>query len=89
MANIKLIALDMERTACVFQKVVFEGNIQPIISAQEKGAKVIFATGRPVIISLPEVYKVKMDQYNEYFIGFNWACIYYIANQKKWAYPNY
>ncbi|WP_368487119.1 Cof-type HAD-IIB family hydrolase [Spiroplasma sp. DGKH1] len=82
MSNIKLIALDMDGTACVFQKGVVEGNIQPIISAQEKGVKVIFATGRPVIISLPEAYKVKMDQYNEYFIGFNGACIYDIANQK-------
>ncbi|AHI58383.1 hypothetical protein P344_05305 [Spiroplasma mirum ATCC 29335] len=82
MANIKLITLDMEGTACVFQKGVAEGNIQPIISDQEKGVKVIFATGRPVIISLPKAYKVKMDQYNEYFIGFNEGCIYDIANQK-------
>jgi len=48
----------------------------PIIKAQEKGVRVVFATGRPVLTSLSEAIKVKMDYFHQYFIGFNGACIY-------------
>ncbi|WP_425380368.1 HAD family hydrolase [Spiroplasma endosymbiont of Stenodema calcarata] len=71
MTNIKLIALDMDRTACPFHQGLQEENIDPIIKAQEMGVRVIFATGRPILTSLPEALKVKMDHFQQYFIGFN------------------
>lgn len=76
MTKIKLIALDMDGTACSFHQGIHEANIMPIIKAQEMGVRVIFATGRPVLTSLSEAIKVKMDYFHQYFIGFNGACIY-------------
>lgn len=70
MRNIKLIALDMDGTACRFHQGIETDNIMPIIKAQEMGVRVIFATGRPVLTSLPEALKVKMDYFQQYFIGF-------------------
>ncbi|WFG96845.1 Cof-type HAD-IIB family hydrolase [Spiroplasma citri] len=76
MTKIKLIALDMDGTACSFHQGIYETNIMPIIKAQEMGIRVVFATGRPVLTSLSEAIKVKMDYFQQYFIGFNGACIY-------------
>ncbi|APE74333.1 HAD family hydrolase [Spiroplasma citri] len=78
MTKIKLIALDMDGTACSFHRGIYETNIMPIIKAQEMGIRVVFATGRPVLTSLSEAIKVKMDYFQQYFIGFNGACIYMI-----------
>ncbi|AOX43638.1 HAD superfamily hydrolase [Spiroplasma sp. NBRC 100390] len=82
MRNIKLIALDMDGTACRFHQGIETANIMPIIKAQEMGVRVIFATGRPILTSLPEALKVKMDYFQQYFIGFNGACIYDIKANK-------
>ncbi|AGM24881.1 Cof-type HAD-IIB family hydrolase [Spiroplasma chrysopicola] len=82
MNKIELVALDMDGTACVFQEGVLTENIDPIIATQAKGVKVVFATGRPILTSLQEALKVKMDYYHQYFIGFNGACIYDIKNNQ-------
>ncbi|WP_338955611.1 Cof-type HAD-IIB family hydrolase [Spiroplasma endosymbiont of Polydrusus cervinus] len=82
MTKIKLIALDMDGTACSFYQEIHAINIEPIIKAQEMGVRVVFATGRPVLTSLSEALRVKMDYFQQYFIGFNGACIYDIKANK-------
>lgn len=82
MSKIKLIALDMDGTVCAFNQGIHVTNIMPIIKAQKMGVRVVFATGRPVLTSLPEALKVKIDYFQQYFIGFNGACIYDIKRKQ-------
>lgn len=73
---LKLLAIDMDGTLLNDKKELTKENIEAITYAQNKGVKVVLATGRPI-----EGIKKYMDILNmlkddEYSINFNGAVIY-------------
>lgn len=85
--NFKLIALDMDGTTCAYMGKLVSENIEPIIEAQTKGIKTIFATGRPPLASLPDAKTLQMNKYSPYIVAFNGACVMDI-NTKQITFAN-
>lgn len=80
--NFKLIALDMDGTTCAYMGKLVDENIAPIIEAQTKGIKIVFATGRPPLISIIDAKTLQMDKYSPYIVAFNGACVMDINTQQ-------
>ena len=83
MNKIKLVAVDMDGTACELHGETIKENIKPILQAQKAGIKVIFATGRPLYKVSNEALKYNMDKHSKYIIAYNGACIWDLENDKE------
>lgn len=77
--NIKLIVIDIDGTLLNSNNELSETLINTIYEIQQKGVKVVLASGRDPQSIIPIAKKLKINQYSEHIIGFNGA---YIANIK-------
>ena len=72
MADIKLIALDLDGTLLTSDKQISEGNLAALKAAQKQGVKVVLTTGRPLKAMEFFLHELGTDgQANEYTITFN------------------
>ncbi|MCF1283868.1 Cof-type HAD-IIB family hydrolase [Streptococcus sinensis] len=72
MADIKLIALDLDGTLLTSDKKISEVNLAALKAAQKQGVKVVLTTGRPLKAMEFFLHELGTDgQANEYTITFN------------------
>ena len=72
MADIKLIALDLDGTLLTTDKKISQGNLAALKAAQQQGVKVVLTTGRPLKAMEFFLHELGTDgQVDEYTITFN------------------
>jgi Cof subfamily protein (haloacid dehalogenase superfamily) len=71
----EILVLDIDGTLTNSQKEVSENTMQAIMKIQERGHKVVLASGRPTPGVLPLAKKLKLSEYNGYILSFNGAKI--------------
>lgn len=69
----KLIFMDLDGTLLNSEKTISPKTKEALIHAQQEGAKLILASGRPLPGMLPLAKALLMDQYEGYLISFNGA----------------
>lgn len=69
--TIKTIVLDLDGTLLNDDKEISEKTKEILITAQEKGIRVVLASGRPVTGMLKYASQLKMDQYHGLLIAYN------------------
>lgn len=67
----KLLALDLDDTLLNDKGEISQKNRITIIKAQEKGAKIVLASGRPTGAMTRFIEELKLDIYEGYIISFN------------------
>ena len=72
---IKLIAIDLDGTLLTSDKKISQKNLEAIKYAQEKGVKVVIATGRPLNGIKDIINKLTLLQQDDYTICFNGGII--------------
>lgn len=73
MNNYKLIALDLDGTLNNTKKVITDKTKDALIKAQQLGAKVVLASGRPTAGLYREAQVLNMKEYNGMFLSYNGA----------------
>ncbi|GLC90489.1 Cof-type HAD-IIB family hydrolase [Lysinibacillus piscis] len=73
--TIKAIVLDIDGTLLNDQKVISDKTKQALMTAQQKGIKVILASGRPTTGMHKLVKELEMDKYEGLIVSFNGACV--------------
>lgn len=75
MKTCKMIVMDMDGTLLNDEKIITEKTYHTLIKAQEKGMKVVLASGRSYKSLTAFGELLKMDQYDGWFVGVNGAAI--------------
>ena len=70
---IKAIVLDIDGTLLNTGKIISEKTKQALIAAQEKGIKVILASGRPTTGMLELAEQLEMTKYEGFLVSYNGA----------------
>lgn len=70
---IKVIVLDIDGTLLNTGKIISEKTKQALIAAQEKGIKVILASGRPTTGMLELAEQLEMTKYEGFLVSYNGA----------------
>ena len=78
----KMIVLDLDGTLLNSQKVISKKTKEALIKAQEKGIKVVLASGRPSKGMYHIAYELEMDKYDGYLISFNGELVYSMKNKE-------
>lgn len=72
---VKAIVLDIDGTLLTSNKEISEKTKVALIKAQEKGIKVILASGRPTSGMIKHVEALKMNEYEGFIVSFNGSCV--------------
>ncbi|WP_300729411.1 Cof-type HAD-IIB family hydrolase [uncultured Bacteroides sp.] len=67
----KLLVLDLDGTLTNSKKEITEHTLNTLIEAQEKGLKIVLASGRPTYGVAPLANKLKLDKYEGYILSYN------------------
>lgn len=71
----KMIVLDLDGTLTNSKKEISEPTREALIEIQEKGYKVVLASGRPTAGIFPLAEQLRMAEYGNYILAFNGARI--------------
>lgn len=71
----KLVALDMDGTLLSSDKQISDRNKEAIRLAQEKGAKVVLASGRPLEGMLPQLHELGLTTDSDFVICYNGSLV--------------
>lgn len=71
----ELIVLDIDGTLTTSEKIISDTTYRAIMAIQERGHKVVLASGRPTPGILPLAKQLKLDEYGGYILSFNGAKI--------------
>ena len=82
MMDLKAIVLDLDGTLLNSKKVVSTGTRNKLIEAQEKGIKVILASGRPTPAMMHIAEELKLDQYEGYVVSYNGSSVYDVKTKE-------
>ena len=69
--NYKLLVLDLDGTLTNNKKEITEHTLRTLIAAQEKGVKIVLASGRPTYGIAPIAEKLQMKKYGGYILSYN------------------
>lgn len=69
--NYKIIALDLDGTLTNSEKVITPKTKAALIKFQEKGGKIILASGRPTMGIYPQAKVLHLDKFGGYILAFN------------------
>lgn len=83
MKKIKYIALDMDGTLLSIEQTILPKTKQILLDLQEKGYKVILATGRFLPMVKTYYKELMLDKYGGYLVLSNGAVIYEAKDEKK------
>lgn len=67
----RLLALDLDGTLTNSRKEITPPTLKALIDIQEKGVKVVLASGRPVYGIIPLAEQLHLADYGSYLLGFN------------------
>ncbi len=76
MAKLAVIACDLDGTLLNSSKQISPKTLQALIEAQQRGVKVILASGRNVAMVMPFAQQLNLDQYGGFIVGMNGHEIY-------------
>ena len=71
----ELLVLDIDGTLTTSEKIISDTTYRAIMAIQERGHKVVLASGRPTPGILPLAKQLKLDEYGGYILSFNGAKI--------------
>ena len=71
----KIIVLDIDGTLTNSKKEISDRNREALIKLQERGVKVVLASGRPVYGIIPLAEQLELSKYGGYILAFNGAVI--------------
>lgn len=71
----KILVLDIDGTLTNSEKKISEKTKKALLSIQERGHKIVLASGRPTSGILPFAKELEMDKYGGYILAFNGAKI--------------
>ena len=71
----QILVLDLDGTLTNSKKEITEPTKQALIDIQEKGKKVVLASGRPTPGILPLAKELHLEKYGSYILSFNGAKI--------------
>lgn len=80
---IKAIVLDIDGTLLNNDKLITEKTKKSLINAQEKGVKVILASGRPTSGMWTHAKELLLDQYNGLLVSYNGAHVLDTTTKKE------
>ena len=80
--DLKAIVLDLDGTLLNSEKIVSPGTKQKLIEAQEKGIKVILASGRPTLAMMQIAEELELDKYEGYVVSYNGSSVYDAKTKK-------
>lgn len=69
----KMIVLDMDDTLLTSNNTILDSTKEVLIEAQEKGIKVVLASGRPTGGMLDAAKTLKLAEYGSYILSYNGA----------------
>ena len=67
----KLLVLDLDGTLTNSEKEISTRTKNVLIAAQERGLKIVLASGRPTFGIVPLAKELKLDQYNGFILSYN------------------
>lgn len=67
----KLLVLDLDGTLTNNKKEITENTRNTLIEAQEKGVKIVLASGRPIYGIVPIAEKLELKKYGGYILSYN------------------
>ena len=67
----KLLALDLDGTLTNSKKVITPHTRETLLKAQEKGIKIILASGRPTYGIVPLAEQLELQKYEGYILAYN------------------
>lgn len=73
--NYKILVLDLDGTLTNSKKEITRPTLEALLDIQQKGVKVVLASGRPTVGVLPLAKQLHMDEYGSYVLSFNGARI--------------
>ncbi len=73
--NYKVLALDLDGTLLNSEKEISKKTLDALIDAQERGYRVVIATGRPTGGVVRYADELQLDKYGNYVLSFNGALI--------------
>lgn len=69
----EILVLDIDGTLTTSEKIISERTKQAIFDLQERGHRVVLASGRPTPGVMPLAKELKMDQYGGFILSYNGA----------------
>ncbi|MFI3292769.1 MAG: Cof-type HAD-IIB family hydrolase [Rikenellaceae bacterium] len=79
----KIIVLDLDGTLTNSRKELSERNRLALIELQERGAKVVLASGRPTYGIVPLAHELELRKYGGYILSYNGGVIIDCATGKE------
>ena len=67
----KLLVLDLDGTLTNNKKEITEHTLRTLIDAQERGVKIVLASGRPTYGIAPIAEKLELKKYGGYILSYN------------------
>lgn len=80
--DLKAIVLDIDGTLLNDENLIDSRTKNKLIEAQEKGIKVILASGRPTTGVLPLAEELKMDEYEGFIVSYNGSEVYDVKTEE-------
>jgi len=79
----KMLVLDLDDTLLTDDYQISERNKTRLIQAQEKGVKVVLASGRPTPAMMRYARELQLDVYDSYMVSFNGAVVTSLKNNQN------
>ena len=67
----KILVLDLDGTLTNNKKEITEHTLHTLIDAQERGVKIVLASGRPTYGIAPIAEKLELKKYGGYILSYN------------------
>lgn len=78
----RMIVLDLDGTLTNSQKVISPRTYEALMAAQERGIRVVLASGRPTQGVVPLAKELELDRYGGYILSFNGAKVIDFRHQE-------
>lgn len=82
---VKLIAMDMDGTLLTSNNIISEKTKEALWKAQEKGVRLVLASGRSFCRLLDYAKELKMDQYGGFLLEVNGLIIYDLKDNQRFV----
>ena len=79
----KLLALDIDGTLTNSQKQISPKTKQALMEAQQKGLRLILASGRPTDGVRPLARQLEMEKYGGFILSYNGARVIDLSNEQS------
>ena len=78
----RILATDLDGTLLTSEKAISPYTLKTLLQAQERGLKIVLASGRPLYSILPYSCKLQLHKHGGYIISFNGSLVWDCARGK-------